>query len=320
MDIMQKIGMIGLVPVVVVEKAEDGPKIAKALSDGGVPVMEITMRTAAGIDAIKAVKEQYPEVLVGAGTVRSLEKCKEAVEAGAEFVVSPGFIPEIADWCIEHQTAVVPGCVTPTEVESALAKGIKTVKFFPADVYGGIKACAALLGPYKSEGLKFIPTGGIDLNSLDDFSDKAFIHAIGGGWLCSAKAAAAGDFDSIRETARASVLKLLGFEFAHLGINTDSGQESAELAHKLCEAFGMDTKMGSSSNFAGSHIEVMKSRYLGTNGHIAIRTNNIDRALYYLAKRGYEPDETTAKYKNGKLNAVYLKSEFGGFAMHLLQK
>ncbi len=274
MDVMQKIGMTGLVPVVVVEKAEDGPKIAKALWDGGVPVMEITMRTAAGIDAVKAVKEQYPEVLVGAGTVRSLEKCKEAVEAGAEFVVSPGFIPEIADWCIEHQTAVVPGCVTPTEIESALAKGIKIVKFFPADVYGGIKACAALMGPYKSEGLKFIPTGGIDLNSLDDFSDKEFIHAIGGGWLCSAKAAAAGDFDSIRETAQASVLRLLGFEITHLG----------------------------------------------TNGHIAIRTNNIDRALYYLAKRGYEPDEMTAKYKNGKLSAVYLKSEFGGFAMHLLQK
>lgn len=320
MEVMQKIGLIGLIPVVVVENTEEALKAAAALIEGGIPVLEITMRTAAGVDAIRAVKERYPDTLIGAGTVLTLEKCKESVEAGAEFIVSPGFNHEIVDWCVEHQIAVIPGCVTPTEIEMALARGIKTVKFFPTNIYGGIKACAALQGPYKSAEIKFIPTGGVDLNNLDDFSDKTFIHAVGGGWLCSSKAIAAGDFNGIRETAAASVHKLLGFELAHVGIHAGDEKESEETASKLCDAFGMDMKKGNSSNFVGSGIEVVKSQYLGTKGHIAVRVNNMDRALYYLSQKGYEADEMTAKYKNGKLNAIYLKERFGGFAVHLLQK
>lgn len=320
MTVMEKINLIGLVPVVVVDHAEDGPKIAKALLNGGIGVMEITMRTAAGIEAIKLVKKEVPEMLVGAGTVLTLEKCQESVLAGAEFIVSPGFNPVVVDWCVQNNVPVTPGCVTPTEIEMALARNIKTVKFFPAGVYGGIKACSALYGPYKSAGVKFIPTGGIDLNNLDDYSDKEYIHAIGGGWLCNAKAVEAGDFDAITETAKRSVNQLLGFEVVHVGINAADDDSSMKVAAELDTAFGFAVKPGNSSNFAGSGIEVMKTNYLGEKGHIAVRTNNIERAIYHLNCRGYEIDEATAKYKNNKMNAVYLKNEFGGFAVHLLQK
>lgn len=317
---MERIGQVGLVPVVVLENSEDAPKIGQALLEGGVPIMEITMRTEAGIDAIKAVKQKCPDVIVGAGTVLTLEKCKEAVEAGASFIVTPGFNPKVVDWCVENRILITPGCVTPTEIEMALSRGIKTVKFFPAGIYGGIEACAAFQGPYKSAGLKFIPTGGINLNNLDEYSDKPFIHAIGGGWLCDSKAVAAGDYDIIRNTAEMSVNKVLGFEVEHVGINTANSDASAALVQEFNSIFGFAVKNGNSSNFAGKSIEVMKYEYLGRNGHIAIRTNNIERALYHLKNRGYESDETTSKQKNGQIIAIYLKHELGGFAIHLVQK
>lgn len=320
MTVLERIGKIGLVPVVVLENAEDAPQMASALRDGGVPIMEITMRTKAGIDAIKAVKNSNPEVLLGAGTVLTLEKCQESVAAGAEFIVSPGFNPEIVDWCVANGIPITPGCVTPTEVELALARGIKVLKYFPASVYGGIKGCSALQGPYKSVGLKFIPTGGIDLNNLDEYSDKPFIHAIGGGWLSNSKDIAAGRFDAIRQTAENSVKKLLGFELAHVGINTDSVKEAQELAEAFASVFDFTVKTGSNEFFAGSGIEALGYQGAGAKGHLAIRTNNIHRAIYYLERKGYQVDMQRAKFTNGAMTIVYLQNEIGGFAIHLLQK
>ncbi len=320
MEIIEKLGKVGLIPVAVFENAADAVPTAKALAAGGVPVMEITMRTAAGIDAIRAVRKECPDVLVGAGTVLSFEKCKEVVEAGAQFIVAPGFNPEIVGWCVDNQIPVTPGCVTPTEIEMALGKGLKIVKFFPASVYGGVKGCAALYGPYKSVGVKFIPTGGVNEDNLSEFADKPFIHAIGGGWLCNPKDVAAGKFDKITEIAKRSVEIMMGFEMAHIGINIDGDKESESVVDALSDAFGFEKKLGNSSNFAGSGIEVLKSNGLGSCGHIAIRTNNIDRAIYYLENKGYEVDMSSAKFKGDKMVAVYLKNEIGGFAFHLLQK
>jgi len=321
MDVMKRIGEIGLVPVVVLEDAADAVPTAKALLEGGLGIMEITMRTAAGIQSIKNVREAYPDdVLVGAGTILTLEKCKEAVEAGAQFIVSPGFNPEVVKWCVENNVPITPGCVTPTEIDQALSFGIKTVKFFPANVYGGINGCKALQGPYKSAGVKFIPTGGVNNDNLTDFADKPFIHAIGGGWLCNPSDVKNKNFAALTETAKKSIDVLLGFELAHIGINAENAEESLEICKCLSGAFNFPVKEGNSSNFAGTGIEVNKSKGLGKNGHIAIKTNSIERAAYYLSMRGYELDPETAKYKGDKMIAVYLKNEFGGFAIHLLQK
>jgi 2-dehydro-3-deoxyphosphogluconate aldolase/(4S)-4-hydroxy-2-oxoglutarate aldolase len=320
MDVLERIGLAGLVPVVVIENAEDAVPAARALLGAGLDVMEITMRTAAGIQAIKNVRNAVPEMLVGAGTVLTLEKCKESVDAGAQFIVSPGFDVEVVRWCIENSVAVTPGCVTPTEIQQALAEGLTTLKFFPSKVYGGVSAMSALHGPFKSAGVRFIPTGGVNNDNLAEYAEKQFVHAIGGGWLCKTSDINPHNFVAITEAVRKAIDILLGFEIAHIGINLENAEESLSVSQLFSKAFNFPIKEGNSSNFAGPNIEVMKSKYLGSMGHLAIKTNNIKRGIHYLAQRGFEVDMETAKYKSSQMIAVYLKNEFGGFAVHLLQK
>jgi 2-dehydro-3-deoxyphosphogluconate aldolase/(4S)-4-hydroxy-2-oxoglutarate aldolase len=316
--VLKKIGDMGLVPVVVMDDAALAPDTAKALIDGGLDVMEITMRTDQGIAAIREAKKAYPGMLIGAGTVLSVEKAEEAVDAGAEFIVSPGLNPALVRWCLDQGIAVTPGCVTPTEIERALECGLSILKFFPANLYGGIDGCKALYGPYRM--VRFIPTGGISLQTLGDYADKPYVHAIGGGWLCKPADINAGHFDAITAVVRQSIDTLLGFELAHAGINAGDAEASLQLAEMFDRGFGFPVKKGNSSNFAGPGIEVMKSTGMGAMGHLAVRTNSIGRAVYYLGKRGYAVDPDTYKWKGNKPVAVYLKDDFGGFAVHLLQK
>ncbi|MCK5130314.1 MAG: bifunctional 4-hydroxy-2-oxoglutarate aldolase/2-dehydro-3-deoxy-phosphogluconate aldolase [Clostridiales bacterium] len=209
-NLSEQLGNIGLVPVVVFETIEQALPAAKALIDGGLPVMEITLRTAPALDAIKIIKQNYPEVILGAGTVLTLDQAKASVNAGARFIVSPGFDDEVVRWCTENDIVVTPGCVTPTEIMHAMGMGVNILKFFPANVYGGINACKALYGPFRS--VKFVPTGGVGLGNLAEYADKHFIHAIGGGWLCSTKDIAAGNYTNITQTVKQSIDILLGFE------------------------------------------------------------------------------------------------------------
>ena len=320
MDVLERIGKTGLVPVAVLDNVEDAVPAAQALLAAGLDIMEITLRTDAGIAAIRAVSEQVPGMLVGAGTVLSLEKCQESVAAGAKFIVSPGYDPIIVSWCLAGNIPITPGCVTPTEITTALNAGLKTVKFFPANIYGGVKACAGLYAPFKSAGLSFIPTGGISNDNLSEYADKSFILAVGGGWLCDPVHVNSHDFASITETAKAAINALLGFEVAHIGINQENETDAANVGLALNRAFGFTVKEGNNSNFASPAIEILKSGYLGKMGHVAIRTNSIVRAIHYLEKRGFIVDMGTAKFKSDKMIAVYLKDEIGGFALHLLQK
>ncbi len=317
-DLSRKLGNIGLIPVVVFDKTEYALPAAKAMIAGGLPVMEVTLRTEAGLESMRIIKESCPEIILGAGTVLSVEQAKMAIDSGCEFIVSPGFNDDVVRFCLDHGILATPGCVTPTEIEHALGFGINIVKFFPASVYGGAAACKALHDPYRM--VKFIPTGGVSLSNLSEYADKDYIHAIGGGWLCSAKDMAEGNFAGITEIVKKSIDVLLGFELAHIGINTDNRDTSFSLASELAEAFGLSVKEGNSSNFAGPLFEVMNTQFRGQNGHVAIWTNSIDRAVYYLKQRGYKADMTSLVDKGGKPIAVYLESEFGGLAVHLLQK
>ena len=185
----------GIVPVVVLDDAKDAVPTANALLAGGVSVMEITFRTAAAADSIKAVSENCPEMFVGAGTVVTLDQCKKALECGAKFIVSPGFDPEVVSWCVERNIPITPGCVTPTEIMAAMKLGLNVVKFFPAGVYGGLKAMKALSAPFG--GIEFIPTGGVDARNLKEYLEAPFVHAVGGSWLCPKKEIATGNFDAI---------------------------------------------------------------------------------------------------------------------------
>ena len=318
MDSLKRLAASAVVPVVVLDDAKDAVATAKALLAGGVDVMEITFRTAAAADSIKAVAESCPDMLVGAGTVITLDQCRKAVECGAKFIVAPGFDEEVVRWCVENGVAVTPGCVTPTEIMAAMKLGLNVVKFFPAGVYGGLSAMKALSGPFG--GIKFIPTGGVNTQNIGEFIAAPFIHAVGGSWVCPKADIAAGNFDKITELCAQAKEALLGFEVAHIGINCESADASMAVCEALNRAFSLPVKAGNSSNFASTGIEVMKSMYLGRNGHIAIRTNALPAAVAELEKRGFVCDPSTAKYKGERMTAIYLKEEFGGFAVHLLQK
>lgn len=318
MDIMKTFAASGIVPVVVLDNAEDAVPTARALLAGGICTMEITFRTAAAADSIKAVAENVPDMCVGAGTVLNLDQCKLAVNMGAKFIVSPGYDDETVAWCVENGVAVTPGCVTPTEIMMAVKRGLKVVKFFPANVYGGLKAIKSLSGPFV--GLKFIPTGGVNNDNIAEFAASPVIHAIGGSWICPKADINAHNWDKITQLSLDARKALLGFELAHVGVNMDDADASMGVAEQFDAAFGFGVKAGNSSNFAGSGVEVMKSQFLGEKGHLAIRTNKMDCAIPELEKRGFEVDMDTAKYKGERMNAVYLKNEFGGFAVHLLQK
>jgi len=193
----------GIVPVVVLNDGSEAVPTAKALLAGGINFMEITFRTACCLDSIKLVKENVPEMHVGAGTVLNVDQAKEAVAAGAEFIVSPGIDEETVLWCLSEDIPVIPGCATPTEIMKAIKLGLKTVKFFPANLYGGIKGIKALSAPFT--GIRFLPTGGVSQDNLADFFDLTAILAVGGSWICTKKDISEGNFSQITELAKKAV-------------------------------------------------------------------------------------------------------------------
>lgn len=202
MGILEQMRRTGLVPVVVLEKKEDAIRTAKALLAGDIDLMEITFRTDAAEDSIREVTQQVPGMTVGAGTVLTVDQAERAVAAGAQFIVSPGFDEDVVNWCIEKNIPIIPGCVTPTEIMRAMAFGLKTVKFFPANIYGGLPAMKALSAPFP--GISFVPTGGVDQENMESYLSESFILAVGGSWLCTKKDIASGQFEKITELAQAA--------------------------------------------------------------------------------------------------------------------
>lgn len=318
MTINEQFKEYGVVPVVVLNDAKDALPLAKALVEGGLACAEVTFRTDAAEESIRLMSEAYPEMLVGAGTVLTIDQVNRAVKAGAKFIVSPGFDPEIVDYCLENNIPVLPGCITPSEVAQAVKRGLKVVKFFPAEQAGGLAMIKAMSAPYVN--MKFMPTGGINADNLTSYLDFKKIIACGGSWMVKKDLVAAGKFDEITKLTRQAVEKMLGFEVRHVGVNLASEAEAEELADKFADMFGFEKKVGNSSIFSGTGFELMKNGGRGTHGHIAIATNYIERAIYHLERRGFKFDKDSAVVKDGKLKAIYFEGEFGGFGVHLVQK
>ena len=318
--VLEKLSKIGIVPVVKIDRAEDAVPLAKALCAGGLPCAEVTFRTGAAAAAIKAMTENFPEMCVGAGTVLNAAQVDAAVAAGAQFIVSPGLNPRTVQYCQEKQIPITPGTSSPSDIEQAIELGLEVVKFFPAEQSGGLAKIKAMAAPYVN--MKFMPTGGINAKNLTTYLDFNKIIACGGSWMVPGDLINAGEWDKIEQITREAVQTMLGFELAHVGINAESEEEAVKAANRFAFIFGMPAKAGNSSIFAGKAVEVMKTPYLGKNGHIAVRTNYIERAINYLESvLGVEFAEETAKRDDkGALKAIYLKEEIGGFAVHLVQK
>jgi 2-dehydro-3-deoxyphosphogluconate aldolase / (4S)-4-hydroxy-2-oxoglutarate aldolase len=318
-EVLKKIGDLGIVPVVKIDNAADAVPLGKALNEAGLPLAEITFRTAAAEEAIRNITKAIPEMLVGAGTVLSVNQAQTAVNAGAKFIVSPGFNPSVVEFCVKNNIPVTPGCSNPTDIEMALGYELEVVKFFPAEAFGGLNTLKAMSAPYGM--IKFIPTGGIDAKNIVEYLSFNKVLACGGSWMVKDELIKKGDFAEITRLTREAINLIMGFELAHIGINMADADSSLTVAKTFSNLFNFPLKEGNSSNFAGPGIEVNKSIGLGRNGHIAIRTNSIPRASSYLERKGCRVDMSTAKGPaGGPVTAVYLKDEIGGFAVHLLQK
>ena len=319
-NINSELYSIGLIPVIKIENPDDAVPLAKALIDGGLPAAEITFRTASAAESIKKITEAYPDMLVGAGTVLTTEQVDAAIAAGAKFLVSPGLNPKVTGYALSKGIPMLPGCSNPSDIEAALELGLKTVKFFPAEAAGGLPMLKAMAAPYGQ--LTFMPTGGINANNLLDYLKFNKIIACGGSFMVKDELIKEKKWDEITALTKNAVKTMLGLEFVHMGINTADTEECKKSAKLFETLFGLTNRETSKSVFAGDAFEFMMGKGPGTHGHIAIRTNFVDRAMAYFKRMGVEFDESTVTYddKTGKPKFVYFKDEVAGFAIHLVQK
>jgi 2-dehydro-3-deoxyphosphogluconate aldolase/(4S)-4-hydroxy-2-oxoglutarate aldolase len=318
-SVLEELGKIGIVPVIKIDDPEKALPLARALLAGGIPCAEITFRTEAGAEALGRICREVPEILCGAGTVLTVEQADRAIESGAKFIVSPGFNPRVVRHCAERGVPIAPGCSNPSDMEMALEAGLEVVKFFPAEQAGGLDYIRAVSAPYPA--LKFMPTGGINAGNIASYLACEKVLACGGSWMVPPDRVNAGDFDAVTALCREALAKVLGFSLAHVGINA-AGEEDTLKAARLFETmFGFTQKAGAASVFAGEGIEIMKPPYLGKNGHIAIGTNSLKRAMAHLERKGFTFNAASAKTDSkGDVIVMYLNDEIAGFAVHLLQK
>ena len=316
--VLKRIQSLGIVPVVVLNDAKDAAPLAKALREGGLPCAEITFRTEAAEESIRIMVQEYPDMIVGAGTVLTTEQADKAVEAGAKFIVSPGLNPKVVQHCQDKGIPIVPGVTNPGQIEQALELGLDTVKFFPAEASGGLNMIKSMSAAYTN--MMFMPTGGINIKNLNEYLAFDKIVACGGSWMVKSDLIQNGSFEKIKELTREAVMTMLGFNLKHIGMNCKDAEEAEHAADRFQTLFGFMNKSGNDSVFAGEGIEMMKSHYLGKNGHIAVSVNSVPRAVEYLSRQGILFNMETAKYQDGKLILLYLKEEIGGFAVHLIQQ
>lgn len=315
-ELLKEISGIGLVPVIKIDDAKNAAPLGKALIAGGIPVAEVTFRTAAAEDAIKSMAAECPDLIMGAGTVINVELAKKAIKAGAKFIVSPGFNPNVVDYCLEQGIPILPGVNNPSLIEAGLEKGLEVFKFFPAEQSGGVKMIDALAAPFGQ--IKFVPTGGIDASNVADYAKRDAVLAIGGSWMVKADLIKAGDWDGIADLCREAVAAVHNFTFAHVGINQQDASEAKATADILSK-FGLPIKDGNSSIFVGTPFEIMKTPFRGKLGHIGIKCANVERALSYLGHFGFKAVEDTVKMDKGHIKVAYLDKEIGGFAFHLVR-
>ncbi len=318
-SVEQKLFETGIIPVVVIDKAEDALPLAKALYEGGIKAAEVTFRTAAAAEAIKIMSVNFPDMLIGAGTVLTPAQADEAVKNGATFIVSPGLSPIVVQHCIDIGVPVIPGTSSASDIEQAMTLGLTTVKFFPAEAAGGVAMLKALSAPYKN--IKFMPTGGLSEKNFNDYLSLDCVLCAGASFIASSKLVKEGNFEKIKEIAKETVSAMHGFKVAHVGINAETSDNAYSIAKQFAP-FCLDISKDSESGiFLNKDVEIMKKPCYGEKGHIAISCNNIKRAEAYCKAQGVKFLEETKKIdEKGNYKAVYVDGDIAGFSIHLIQK
>lgn len=297
---------LGIIPVVAIDDADKAVPLAKALRDGGLPAAEITFRTEAAEEAIRRITAECPDVLVGAGTVLTKQQADRAVAAGAKFIVTPGFNPEMVAYIKSLGVPMMPGAATPGEMEQAMSMGLTNIKFFPAEANGGVAKLKALAGPYQAA--KWMPTGGVNAKNLNDYLSFDRIIACGGTWLATAADIAASDWAGITAKCKQAVEIMLGFSLKGIVLYDETAKAQAKL---LAELFGF--KYNEDEGFVSAGDISFAKGEGDAKGCIIIGTNNGNRAMAYLKKKGAEIDPDIWYDKKGNVSCFGLKDLFAGF-------
>ena len=309
----------GIIPVIKLEDTSKAVELAKALRAGGINAAEVTFRAEGADKVISDMTKAFPDMLVGAGTVLTIDQCDRAIAAGAKFCVAPGLNAKVVKHCLDKGVPFGPGVANGSQIEEAMELGLDFVKFFPAEQAGGLPYIKSVSAPYSN--MKFMPTGGVNENNLNTYLGFKKIICCGGSWIVPDKLVKACKWEEITALCRTAVNKMLDFTVAHVGINCQNEDEAKATTEKFAKMFGWEQKVGNSSVFAGSYIECMKTPFKGAKGHIAVSTNSVTRAVYQLQAMGVQVDLDTAKFDaDGRMTVVYLKDEFSGFAVHLVEK
>lgn len=314
MNIFERIENTGIIPVIKISDPATAVPLAQALIKGGLPAAEITFRTPCAAEAISLITHRYPDMLVGAGTVLTVDQAKRAAQAGAAFIVSPGLNPDVVKWCISAGVPVIPGCATPSDIEAAIGLGLDTVKFFPAEAAGGIEMIKALSAPYN---IKFMPTGGINEKNLNAYLSHKRVIACGGSFMVTPELIEEGKFEEISALTRKAVMLMHGFSLAHVGIDAQNAEEAKKNALLLSALFGFEIKELPVSYFAGP-FEIMNQPGSSKNGHLGVGVNSVPRAYEYLKNKGIEFEESgILRDSEGRMFLAFLKEEILGFSLHL---
>ena len=317
--VLQRVYEIGIIPVIAFNDVDEAIPLCKALMDGGLPAAEVTFRTACAEECIRKIHEELPDMLLGAGTVLTNDQADRAMAAGASFVVAPGYDPNVTQHVIDKGGLMMPGTCSAGEMQQAMNQGCEAIKFFPAEANGGVDMLKNIGAALKTA--KWMCTGGVNAKNVNTYLANTQIIAVGGTWMCKSDKIKAGAWDDITAACKEAVDVMLGLELGHIGINCADDAEALKTAELLGSLLSKAVAPGNSSIFVGNkEFEIMKKPGRGTHGHIAIKCNSIDRAVYHLGQRGVKFDMDSMVNKNGKNIAIYLADEVAGFAIHLVQK
>ena len=311
-DILDTIEAAGIFPVVEIDRVEDGVPVARALIEGGIAALEITLRTPCAYGAIQSVRQACPEILVGAGTVLSPEQVDQAWEAGAGYMVAPGFNPRVVQYCLDKGIPVIPGIDSPSGIELAIEAGLSVLKFFPAQFSGGIEGLKSMAGPFKNR-IRFLPLGGITPENLAEYARWDNVMAVGGTWIAKKELILKKDFSQITQNAKEAMALLHGFEFCGIELNVDPGQKDADLLKTLSQAFTLPQS-------GMPALDAVQAPGNSLKGRIRIACNNIKRAGLWLKNQEISTDLTRIDAPSGHASGLTLGCRPGGFEIQFIEK
>ena len=315
---LEQLECTGIVPVIKLENTADAVNLAKALYEGGIRCAEVTFRAEGADKVIGDMVKAYPDMLVGAGTVLTIDQCDRAIDAGAKFCVAPGLNPAVVKHCLDRGVPFAPGVANGSQVEQALELGLNFVKFFPAEQAGGLPYIKSIAAPYSM--MKFMPTGGVNEKNLNTYLGFKKIVCCGGSWIVPDNLVKGQKWAEITALCKEAVKKMLDFQLVHVGINAKDEAEASAITGTFSSLFGWEQKVGNSAIFSGSFVECKKAEQIGTHGHIAVSTPNVRRAVFQLESQGVKFDHSSFVEKDGRITLAYLADEIGGFKVHLVEK